>query len=212
MRDRLDYTTNLSGYLNIGCISIREAYHMIIKKLGRKNDLIKQLYWRDFYLQVVRYLDDGNKYEHMDKRYKKIKWVNSVELWNKLINSQTGFLLIDAAMNELKNTGFMHNRARLIVGTFWTKYLLINIFHPIYGSQVGFSKYLLDAIGSSQNKMNNQWITEFDYPGKKFSPKNAPIAGRPMNPSNKMITKWDPECIYMLKNGCHICVMSKTKI
>jgi len=65
------------------------------------------------------------------------------------MNSQTGFLIIDAAMNEMKITGFMHNRARMIVGMFWTKYLLINPFHPIYGSQVGFSKLLVDAIGST---------------------------------------------------------------
>jgi deoxyribodipyrimidine photo-lyase len=94
----------------------------------------------------------------MDKRFDKIKWKNNKEEWNTLINSQTGFLIIDAAMNEMKITGFMHNRARMLVGVFWTKYLLINIFHPKYGSQVGYSKYLVDAIGPSQNKMNHQWI------------------------------------------------------
>ena len=45
--------------------------------------------------------------------------------------------------------------------------------------------------------MNHQWITEFDFPGKKFSPSNAPIAGRPMNIDNKQIKKFDPECIYI---------------
>lgn len=200
MRDRLDYkTTNLSAYLNFGCISIREAYHKILKELGDESQLIKQLYWRDFYLCAVRYLPDGNSYIHMDKRYEEIKWKNYDHLWKLLIDSKTGFLIIDAAMNEMKTTGFMHNRARMIVGVFWTKYLLINIFHPKYGSQVGFSKYLVDAIGPSQNKMNHQWITEFDYPGKKYAPSNAPIAGRPMDPSNRMIAKWDPECRYIKK-------------
>ena len=135
----------------------------------------------------------------MDKRYEEIKWKNDHRLWELLIDSKTGFLIIDAAMNEMKTTGFMHNRARMIVGVFWTKYLLINIFHPKYGSQVGFSKYLVDAIGPSQNKMNHQWVTEFDYPGKKYAPSKAPIAGRPMDPSNRMIAKWDPECRYIKK-------------
>ena len=77
MRDRLDYkTTNLSAYLNFGCISIREAYHKILKELGDESQLIKQLYWRDFYLCAVRYLPDGNSYIHMDKRYEEIKWKN----------------------------------------------------------------------------------------------------------------------------------------
>jgi deoxyribodipyrimidine photo-lyase len=201
-RNTLSYeTTNLSAYLNFGCISIREAYHMFKQELGLKNDLIKQLYWRDFYLMAVRTLPDGNKYVHMDKRYERIKWEkkNKEKYWKLLIERKTGFLLIDAAMNEMMTTGFMHNRARMIVGTFWTKYLRINIFDPIYGSQVGYSKYLVDAIGPSQNKMNHQWITEFDYPGKKYAPSNAPIAGRPMDPSNRMIRKWDPDCIYIKK-------------
>ena len=58
---------------------------------------------------------------------------------------------------------------------------------------------LVDAIGPSQNKLNHQWITEFDYPGKKYAPSHAPIAGRPMDPSNRMITKWDPDCVYIKK-------------
>jgi len=200
LRDKLYYnTTNLSAYLNFGCVSIREVYHIVKQSLGLSSTIIKQLYWRDFYLQALILLPDGNEFHHMDKRYEKIKWKNSEEDWELLINAQTGFLIIDAAINEMKTTGFMHNRARMIVGTFWTKYLIINIFHPKYGSQVGYSKYLVDAIGPSQNKMNHQWITEFDYPGKKYAPHEAPIAGRPMDPSNRMIAKWDPECIYIKK-------------
>ena len=47
--------------------------------------------------------------------------------------------------------------------------------------------------------MNHQWITEFDYPGKKYSAAGAKISGRPMDISNKMIKKFDPECIYIKK-------------
>ena len=135
----------------------------------------------------------------MDSRYDEIKWSNNKKLWQKLINAETGFLIIDAAMNEMKTTGVMHNRARMIVGMFWTKYLHINIFHPKYGSQVGYSKYLVDAVGPSQNKLNHQWITEFDYPGKKYAPSTSKIAGRPMDPSNRMIHKFDPDCEYIKK-------------
>jgi deoxyribodipyrimidine photo-lyase len=200
MRDRLDYqTTNLSAYLNFGCLSIREVYHYVKKVLGNNTLILKQLYWRDFYLIALRFLPNGNEFKHMDERYEKIKWKNDYKSWDLLMNSNTGYLIIDAAIQEMKITGFMHNRARMIVGVFWTKYLLINIFHPQYGSQVGYSKHLVDAIGPSQNKMNHQWITEFDFPGKKYAPSDAPIAGRPMDPSNRMIRKWDPECNYIKK-------------
>ena len=47
--------------------------------------------------------------------------------------------------------------------------------------------------------MNNQWVTEFDYAGKKYSHKNVPLTGRPMNISNKMISKFDPQCNYIKK-------------
>lgn len=199
-RNKLDYnTTNVSAYLNAGCVSIREVYHTIKYLLGSSSDLLKQLFWRDFYLQALRYIPNGNKYTYMDPRYNNIKWQNSGESWKKLINAQTGFLLIDSAMNEMKITGFMHNRARMMVGSFWIKYLLIDVFHPKYGSQVGFSKFLCDAIGTSQNKFNNQWLSEFDYSGRKFAPKDSVLSGRPMNISNNMISKFDHDCVYIKK-------------
>jgi deoxyribodipyrimidine photo-lyase len=102
-------------------------------------------------------------------------------------------------MNEMKITGFMHNRARMLVGMFWTKYLLINPFNIKYGSQTGFSKLLVDAIGSTQNKMNHHWITELDYPGRKYSSKGVPLTGRPMNINNDQIKKFDKECKYIKK-------------
>jgi deoxyribodipyrimidine photo-lyase len=212
-RDQLSYqTSNLSAYLNFGCISIRETYHEIHDRLGPLIQILKQLYWRDFYLQALIFIPNGNKYTHMDNRYDKIKWKNSPSDWAKLINCKTGFLIIDAAMNQMKTTGYMHGRARMIVGVFWTKYLLIDIFHPTYGSQVGYSKYLVDAVGPSQNKLNHQWITEFDYSGKKFAPSGVPIAGRPMDVSNRMINKWDKNCTYIKKWLPHLANIDSKKL
>lgn len=201
MRDRLDYeTTNISAGLNFGCISIREAYEYFSKNLGNNTILIRQLYWRDFYLTAVKYLENANNMKrHMDERYEEIEWKNKASDWERLWEGKTGFLLIDAAMNQMRTTGYMHNRARMLVVVMWTKYLLIHPFHPKYGSQVGYSRLLVDAIGPSQNQMNHRWCTEFDFPGKKFSATGAPLSGRPMDISNKMIAKWDPDCIYIKK-------------
>lgn len=202
-RDTLTYnTTNLSAALNFGCVSIREVYHAVKKTLGENCVILKQLYWRDFYLAAVRYLPNANDWKrHVDIRYEKLDWKNTrvKEMWERLINCRTGFLLVDAGMNEMKTSGFLHNRLRMIIGVFWTKYLQIDPRHPEYGSQVGFSKYLVDAIGPSQNLMNHRWIVDFDYPGKKFSAPGAPLSGRPMDISNKMIKKWDPDCEYIKK-------------
>jgi deoxyribodipyrimidine photo-lyase len=195
-RDLLDYeTTNISGALNMGCVSEREVYWYMVRKLGKKTILLKQIYWRDFYLLAYAYLENANSFKkYIDPRFDKIKWKSGHSEWEKLIDCKTGFLLIDAAMSQMKQTGYLHNRGRLLLGCFWTKYLQIDMYHPIYGSQVGFTKYLLDAIGPSQNKMNHHWLLDFDYPGRRFG---KGISGRPMKIANDQIKEYDPECKYI---------------
>lgn len=213
-RDNLDYeTTRLSGYLNFGCISEREFYEEIIKKIGDTSQLINQIIWRDYYLTLLKYLPDANSYDvHVDKRFEKLKWLNyytktnfktkrhkqSWEEWNIMMEAQTGFLIVDAAINEILQTGFMHNRCRMIVGVFSVKYLLINPLCRYYGLHDWFSRHLLDC-STSQNKLNAQWVTELDFPGKKFAPSTSVIAGRPMSISNIFIKRWDTDCVYIKK-------------
>lgn len=207
-RDILSYeTTHLSAYLNFGLISERELYWTLVEKLGENTQLLNQVIWREYYLCLLKYLDKANSYTtHIDPRYDKIKWVTSIpsktsKTWNEwelMMKSKTGYLLIDAAIQELIHTGFMHNRCRMIVGVFSVKYLLINPLCRYIGLNDWFSRHLLDC-STSQNKLNTQWVTELDFPGKKFAPSSSPIAGRPMNISNTMIKKWDPDCIYIKK-------------
>jgi len=207
-RDILSYnTTHLSAYLNFGLISEREFYWSLINKLGDSTQLINQVIWREYYSCILRYLPKANSYDyHIDSRYEKIKWTKTIPLkssnvwkeWNLMMNSKTGFLIVDAAIQEIKTTGYMHNRCRMIVGVFAVKYLLINPLCRYIGLNDWFSRHLLDC-STSQNKLNTQWVTELDFPGKKFAPSNAPIAGRPMSISNSMIKKWDPDCIYIKK-------------
>jgi len=202
-RDFLTYnTTHLSAYLNFGCISEREFYEAILDKLTRNSQLISQIIWRDYYICLLRYLKNADSYEnHIDNRYDKLKWKNNKKAWNEwetMMESKTGFLLVDAAIQEIKKTGYMHNRCRMIVGVFSVKYLLIHPFERYIGLHDWFSRHLLDC-NTSQNKLNCQWVTELDFPGKKFSAKGSVLSGRPMNISNIMIKKWDSECGYIKK-------------
>jgi deoxyribodipyrimidine photo-lyase len=213
-RDLLDYnTTHLSAYLNFGLISEREFYNTVYNKINKNSLLLNQIIWRDYYLTMLRFQEGAQSYEkHMDNRYNKLKWLDyfnndndkyktkrhqqSYDEWKIMMSSSTGFLLIDAAIQEILITGYMHNRCRLLVGYFCTKYLLINPLTPVIGLMSWFSRYLIDCI-TSQNKLNAQFITELDLSGKKFSKKV--IDGRPMSPSNEMIKKYDPECLYIKK-------------
>ena len=215
-RDMLSYnTTRISAHLNFGTISEREFYEELIISLGNSTQLINQIIWRDYFLTLNRFLPMGNSYDsHVDPRFNKLTWLDNYtgpttqykskrnkqayDEWQLMMNSKTGFLIIDAAIQEIKITGFMHNRCRLIVGAFSVKYLQINPLCRFVGLNDWFSRYLVDCI-TSQNKLNCQWITELDFSGKKFAPHTSVIAGRPMNVSNKMIKKWDPDCEYIKK-------------
>jgi deoxyribodipyrimidine photo-lyase len=206
-RDILSYqTTQLSAYLNFGLISEREFYFELKSQLSN-SQLIEQIIWRDYYYCILRFIAKANSYNyHIDSRFDKIKWANTIpnksskvwKEWNLMLNSKTGFLIIDAAIQQIKKTGFMHNRCRMIVGVFSVKYLMINPLCNYIGLNEWFSRYLLDC-STSQNKLNTQWVSELDFPGKKFAPSDAPLSGRPMTISNEVIKKWDPECKYIKK-------------
>ena len=125
-RDDLAYnTTRLSGYLKFGCVSIVEVYNAI--KSAKNPDLLKQLYWRMFFFILARF--NYNDYGHMDEFFTHIKWRNNLaeakKLWD---DANTGFPVVDAAMRQLQQEGYMENRGRLIVSSFAIKLLIITCF------------------------------------------------------------------------------------
>ena len=116
-------TTNLSAYLKFGCISIREAYHCI--KNNKNKALLRQLIWREFYY-CIGYGYIGRFGKPMNIIYENIKWDNNKHKFKLWCNGMTGFPIVDACMTQLNNTGYMHNRGRLIVASFLIKNLHIN--------------------------------------------------------------------------------------
>ena len=121
--DLFKETTQLSAYIKFGCVSIREVYYYFLKHLGKSNDLIKQLYWRDFYMEII------NAYPYvlgnaLKPHYDKIKWINNKEWIKKWKDGKTGFPVVDACMRQMNKEGYMPNRGRLIVSSFLIKILL----------------------------------------------------------------------------------------
>jgi deoxyribodipyrimidine photo-lyase len=142
-RDFLPYsTTKLSGYMKFGCVSIVEVYNAM--KEAKNNDLIKQLYWRQFFFILARF--HYNQYGHVDQFFTKIKWRNDIKeartLWD---DAQTGFPIVDACVRQLQQEGYMQNRGRLIVSSFAVKILQQDPFEwKTYGGQFVFSRLLYD--------------------------------------------------------------------
>lgn len=118
-------TSYLSAHLKFGTISIREVYHAITKKLGLMHPLIRQLYWRDFFTHVAYNSPFvfGSPYH---KKYNRLAWDNNKKFFKAWCQGKTGFPIVDAGMRQLNATGFMHNRVRMIVGSFLVKDLHID--------------------------------------------------------------------------------------
>tara|TARA_B100000575_G_C23143630_1_gene666693 strand:- start:17822 stop:19207 length:1386 start_codon:yes stop_codon:yes gene_type:complete len=184
-RNYLTYsTTHLSAYINLGSVSIREIYHQALKKLGNKSGLITELYWRDFYYNILNYFPDniGNSFR---KEYDKIKWSNNISLLNKWKKGETGFPVVDACMRQMNTTGYMHNRGRMIVASFLTK----DLFIDWRKGEKYFATQLIDY-NMSANNGGWQWAAGTGTDAQPYF--------RIFNPWTQS-EKFDPECKYIKK-------------
>ncbi len=120
----LDKTTRLSAHIRFGTISIREAYHSIKKNL-KDHILIEEIYWREFFTYVLHHYPNS-KFKTFKKKFEKIHWRENRQNYLRWCKGETGFPIVDAGMRQLNETGFMHNRVRMIVASFLTKDLHIN--------------------------------------------------------------------------------------
>ena len=173
-------TSQLSAYIKFGCVSIREVY----KIFRSKHDFIRQLFWRDFYANVLysfpQVLGDALK-----PKYGKIKWHHNERWFKAWCKGETGFPVVDAGMREMNATGYMHNRARLIVSSFLIKTLLISWEE----GEKYFAQKLVDYDPASNNG-NWQWTAGSGADSQPYF--------RIFNPW-RQAEEYDPDCEYIKK-------------
>jgi len=180
------HTTQLSAYIKFGCVSIREVFNTL-QKTGSK-DLIKQLYWRDFYYNIVYFFPHVFS-SALKEKYNKIKWPNKKSYFEKWKRGQTGFPIVDACMRQLNTTGFMHNRGRLIVSNFLIKILLVDWKK----GEKYFAQKLVDY-DPSVNNGNWQWNASSGADSQPyFRIFNPWLQSKKFDPQAKYIKKWVPE-------------------
>jgi deoxyribodipyrimidine photo-lyase len=123
MRDELSYSTShLSAHLKFGTVSIRETYWAFADVYGKKCRFIAELYWRDFFAHILYAYPETLKGKYGEK----MVWTDSVGWLNRWKSGKTGFPVVDAGMRELNQTGYMHNRSRMVVASFLVKTLGID--------------------------------------------------------------------------------------
>jgi len=118
-----DATSRLGPHLRFGTVSIRK---MMKKAVAEKNETFwQELIWREFFMQILWHFPN-TKDEAFKAKYDRIVWRNNEEEFKKWCEGNTGYPLVDAGMRQLNETGFMHNRVRMLVGSFLCKHLLID--------------------------------------------------------------------------------------
>ena len=144
----LDSTSYLGPHLRFGTIGVRQ----IIAELDPSNEVfLSELIWREFFMQILFHFPKvvtGN----FRPKYDGIKWRNKEEDFDKWCRGETGYPMVDAGMRQLNETGYMHNRVRMVTAGFLCKHLLIDWRL----GEAYFAKKLLDFELSSNNG-NWQW-------------------------------------------------------
>jgi deoxyribodipyrimidine photo-lyase len=145
-----DSTSRLGPHLRFGTVSVRK---MIKKAIAEQNEIFwQELIWREFFMQILwhfpRTVDESFK-----TKYDRIEWRNNEAEFKKWCEGKTGYPLVDAGMRQLNKTGFMHNRVRMLVGSFLCKHLLIDW----RWGEAYFAEKLHDYEMSS-NVGNWQWV------------------------------------------------------
>jgi deoxyribodipyrimidine photo-lyase len=180
----LDATTHLSAYLKFTLLSPREVYHAIKDRLGIKHGLIRALFWRDFFTSIAFFFPHvftGSFHQ----KYDRVSWSYDEEIFARWKTGTTGFPIVDAGMREMNATGFMHNRVRMITGSFLVKDLHIDWRR----GEKYFAQTLIDY-DPAVNNGNWQWVAGTGCDAQPYF--------RIFNPWLQQ-KKFDPECLYIKK-------------
>ena len=191
-------TTLLSAYLKFGNISVRETYYKMSSKLGKNSDLVRQLIWREFYAQLL-YHNPQVLGSPLKEKYGKIVWNKNNTWLNAWKQGKTGFPIVDAGMRQMNETGYMHNRARLITASFLIKTLLINWEE----GEKYFARYLTDYDPASNNG-NWQWVSSSGADSQPyFRIFNPWSQSEKHDPNGEYIKKWIPELEHIPAKSLH---------
>ncbi len=118
-----DGTSKLGVHLRFGTVSIRQ---LAKKAIGLNETFLNELIWRDFYHMILWNFPQVGMGKAFKPEYDRIEWLQDEAMFEKWCQGQTGYPIVDAGMRELNETGFMHNRVRMIVASFLTKHLLLD--------------------------------------------------------------------------------------
>jgi len=182
----LDGTTHIGLHLRFGTLSIRKAVRDAIA--AESNVWLSELAWREFYMTILWHFP-YSAFDSFKKQYDKIKWRNNEDEFKAWCEGNTGYPIVDAGMRQLNQTGWMHNRVRMVVASFLTKHLLIDW----RWGETYFAEKLLDYEMAS-NVGGWQWAAgSGNDAAPYFRVFNPELQTKKFDPKFEYIKKWVPE-------------------
>ena len=177
-------TSNISVHLRFGTISIRKLMAYAIKT---EATFTSELIWREFFMQILYHFPKVVN-ENFKSKYNFIPWRNNEQEFKMWCEGKTGYPIVDAGMRQLNETGYMHNRVRMIVASFLNKHLLIDW----RWGEAYFAEKLLD-FELSANNGNWQWVAGTGCDSAPyFRVFNPTTQQQKFDPDLKYIKKWNP--------------------
>jgi deoxyribodipyrimidine photo-lyase len=188
-------TSRLSPHLRFGEISIRRVWNAVRAKMASTPEIkehgetfLSELVWREFSTQLVYHFEDFPD-QSWKPNFRSFPWISdsrALKAWQK---GRTGYPIVDAGMRELYATGWMHNRVRLIVGSFLVKHLLQDWRH----GEAWFWDTLVDA-DIANNAAGWQWVAGSGADAAPFFRIFNPMTqAETFDPKGQYVRHWVPE-------------------
>ncbi len=173
-----DKTSYLSPHLRFGTIGIRS----LVQRVKHHEVFLNELIWREFFMQILYHFPKVVN-QSFKLKYDSIPWRNDPTEFEAWCKGETGYPMVDAGMRQLNETGYMHNRVRMVVASFLCKHLLIDW----RWGEAYFAQKLLDY-DLSANNGNWQWAAGTGCDSAPYFRVFNPIA---------QLEKFDPKGIYV---------------
>jgi deoxyribodipyrimidine photo-lyase len=198
-RNQLDRnaTSFLSPYLRFGALSIRQAYWGAKAAIDLADSTeasasaeawLNELIWREFYQALLYHFPHTIK-QPLREQFANFEWLEDADAFRAWRQGRTGYPVVDAAMRMLNATGWMHNRARMIVASFLTKDLLIDW----RAGERYFMQQLIDG-DSASNVGGWQWAAGVGADAQPFFRVfNPTLQGQRFDPEGVFVKQWLPE-------------------
>jgi deoxyribodipyrimidine photo-lyase len=192
-------TSFLSPYLRFGAISIRQTYWGAQAAIDLAEDAaakagaeswLNELIWREFYMALLYHFPHTIQ-RPLREQYTDFAWLDDEIAFDAWREGRTGYPVVDAAMRCLNATGWLHNRARMIVASFLTKDLLIDWRK----GERYFMQHLIDG-DSAANAGGWQWAAGVGADAQPFFRVfNPTLQGQRFDPDGKFVRQWLPELV-----------------